>query len=516
MKMRFALPVALAVAAVAALPVAASADTIRVQGTTDTVDAGWVDDMLIPAYKQAHPEDTIQYTPVGTSKAIDNAKQGLADLVLTHAPTIEQQFVADGYSFEPFGRQLFYSDYVIVGPQSDPAGVLAKHRHDAVGALEDIAAAGGMGGADFLSRGDASGTNVQEQIMWALTGAGVAKHQTAANRAEPGATTNPPWYHKTNKGQAANLLEADACPAGTYPSGNCYTIVDRGTFNRQVNTGTVTKLKVVAEENAASAPGGENLLINPFSGYILNPAKIAAEHPTAPPVNTVAAKRLLDFLTSPAFQAKLLDFPSAVSPAFLPDAQPEAEAVSALPQTAKSGKRLRLDLRLVNQLPGAPVVNGLSVRLQKSTNGGKSYRNAGRSRKTDANGRVLLRPRISSDTRYRLQTAAFAALGCTGFTAGTADVGVIATGAPRVSRVRLKPTRLTLRTTERGTFRMKIARRTGSGLATVTTARKRKNGAGKVAFKFGSIGAGAYRVTIRARDREGNTRTVRVNRTVGA
>ena len=45
--------------------------------------------------------------------------------------------------------------------------------------------------------------------MWALTGAGVAKHQTAANRAEPGATTNPPWYHKTNKGQAANLLEAD-------------------------------------------------------------------------------------------------------------------------------------------------------------------------------------------------------------------------------------------------------------------------------------------------------------------
>src|SRR5690242_17810131 len=107
--MRFALPAALAVVATAALPVAASADTIRVQGTTDTVDAGWVDDMLIPAYMQAHPEDTIQYTPVGTSKAIDNAKQGLADLVLTHAPTVEQQFVADGYSFEAFGRQMFYS-----------------------------------------------------------------------------------------------------------------------------------------------------------------------------------------------------------------------------------------------------------------------------------------------------------------------------------------------------------------------------------------------------------------------
>jgi hypothetical protein len=155
------------------------------------------------------------------------------------------------------------------------------------------------------------------------------------------------------------------------------------------------------------------------------------------------------------------------------------------------------------------------VRLQKSTNAGKSYRNVGRGKKTDANGRVLLRPRISSDTRYRLKTAAFAALGYTGFTAGTADVGVIATGAPRVSKVRLKPTRLTLRTTERGTFRVKLARRTGSGLVTVKAARKRKNGAGKVAFKLGNIGAGAYRVTIKVRDREGNKRTVRVNRTVG-
>ncbi len=407
MRTRIAWPAALAVAAIAVLPVAATADTIRVQGTTDTVDAGWVDDMLVPAYKQAHPEDTIQYTPVGTSKAIDNAKQGLADLVLTHAPTVEQQFVADGYSFEAFGRQIFYSDYVIVGPQADPAGVLAKHPHDAAGALEDIAAAGDGGTADFLSRGDASGTNVQEQIMWALTGAGVAKHQTAANRAEPGATANPPWYHKTNKGQAANLLEADVCAAGTYPSGACYTLVDRGTFNRQVNSGTVTRLKIVAEKNTASAPGGENLLVNPFSAYILNPGKIAAEHPTAPAVNTAAAKRLLDFITSPAFQAKLLDFPTSIDPAFLPDAQPEAEAVSSLPQTAKSGKKLRLNLRVVNQLPGAPVVNGLRVRLQASTNGGKSYRNVGRSKPTDADGRVLLRPRIGCDTRYRLKTSAW-------------------------------------------------------------------------------------------------------------
>jgi hypothetical protein len=51
---------------------------------------------------------------------------------------------------------------------------------------------------------------------------------------------------------------------------------------------------------------------------------------------------------------------------------------------------------------------------------------------------------------------------------------------------------------------------------TVRTARKRSSGAGKVAFTFGNVGAGAYRVTIKARDREGNKRTVRVNRSLGA
>ena len=230
----------------------------------------------------------------------------------------------------------------------------------------------------------------------------------------------------------------------------------------------------------------------------------------------MAAKRLLDFITSPAFQARLLDFPTSIDPAFLPDAQPDAEPVSSLPATARSGARLRVNLNVLNRLPGAPVVSGMTVRLQASTNGGKSYRNVGRSKKTGADGHVLLRPRISSDTRYRLKTSSFAALGYTGFTAGTTDVGVIATGAPRLSRVRLRHTSLKLRTTERGTFRAKIARRTASGLVTVKQARKRKNGAGKVSFRFGDIGAGTFRITLKARDREGNKRTVRVIRTLGA
>ncbi|HET6449035.1 MAG TPA: substrate-binding domain-containing protein, partial [Conexibacter sp.] len=258
-----------------AIASAASADTIRVQSTTDTIDAGLVDGLLAPMYAQAQPGDTLQYVGVGTGRALDNARNGLADVVITHAPSLEQQFVADGFSLEPAGRAIFYSDYVIVGPRADPAGVAAVASHDAIGAFEAIARAGGGGTATFVSRGDNSGTNVQEQIMWGMT-SGVPIQRasnagTATNRFEPGSGSYPAWYVKSNKGQALNLQDADVCSAGTYPNGGCYTIVDRGTFNRLLNNGTVTNMAIVSQLNDANARGGKDLLINPFSVYVVNP-----------------------------------------------------------------------------------------------------------------------------------------------------------------------------------------------------------------------------------------------------
>src|ERR687885_680887 len=67
---------------------AAAADTIRVQSTTDTVDAGLVDGLLRPAYAQAQPGDTLAYTAVGTGRALGNPRAGLADVGITHAPSL--------------------------------------------------------------------------------------------------------------------------------------------------------------------------------------------------------------------------------------------------------------------------------------------------------------------------------------------------------------------------------------------------------------------------------------------
>src|SRR5262249_56636310 len=139
--------------------------------------------------------------------------------VLTHAPTQEDDFVKAGSSFEPFGRAIFYSDYVILGPANDPAGVLTGAPHDAAKAFELIAAAGDQGKANFVSRGDNSGTNTQEKIIWGLSN--VAKN--AKNEPGSGASANPGWYHKANLGQADTVRLTDQCP---FSNGGCYEMTD--------------------------------------------------------------------------------------------------------------------------------------------------------------------------------------------------------------------------------------------------------------------------------------------------
>lgn len=531
--------VALVATLTVGLPAAASADTIKVQSTTDTVDAGLVD-WMTPQFEAADPGDTLAYTAVGTGKALDNARAGLADVVITHAPSLEKLFVADGYSLLPAGRQIFYSDYVIVGPQSDPAQVATSSPHDAVGALQDIAAAGDTGTASFVSRGDNSGTNVQEQVMWKMTSgvtvqlAGNAKGDVT--RAEPGSGGSyPVWYVQTNKGQAANLQDADVCAVATYPNGGCYTMVDRGTFNRLLNAGTITHLKIVSQNNAATAPGGANLLINPFSAYIVNPDKV-------PGANVAAAKRFVDFLTSPAFQTAVNGFPTATDPAFRADAFPTATLTSALPASATAGTAIPLELALANKLPGTPAVSGMPVQLQQSTDGGTTWTDAGAPRSTDAAGKVALAPTLSATTAYRVKLAAFQATDWSMFTDSVQDLGVVtlATGGgvtplppakdhtpPKVTKVVLGPRKVALTVNEAGTVKIVVKQRLRKKVRshghvavrvvykTVKTITRKVAKPSRVTVSWKKpLAPGAYHVAVRATDRAHNSRVTTTAATI--
>lgn len=85
-------------------------------------------------------------------------ERGGADAVLVHDPIGESKFMAHGYGIDLYG--VIYDDWVIVGPDSDPAGI--RDLKDASKAFAQIARAGVL----FASRGDdAGGTSIVE-IGW--------------------------------------------------------------------------------------------------------------------------------------------------------------------------------------------------------------------------------------------------------------------------------------------------------------------------------------------------------------
>lgn len=355
---RSSIVLAMLLALLCATPSQAAEDVV-IQGTTDIRDAGLLDDVIVPGFEAAYPQYNLQYIAVGTGQALTNARNGQGDAVLTHAAPLEAQFVADGYSAEPYGRAIFYSDYVILGPQSDPAGVLSGAAHNAAHALELIAAAGGSGTANFVSRGDNSGTNVAEEQIWNRT-TGVTLCDVATGRKRPYSQTGPctggteqGWYHRAGLGQAQTVQLADQCP---FSGGNCYEMTDRGTFNRLVSTGAITNLKVVSDRNDAAAPGGKDLLVNSFHAYAVNPAKFSPGT-----IDQTGATAFLDFLTSRDFQSRLASYPNQSDPAFFASAAPTI--TGSLPAEVTAGQPLTISGSVSNNTPGTPALGSVGVQL---------------------------------------------------------------------------------------------------------------------------------------------------------
>src|SRR3972149_2609718 len=87
--------------------------------TTSTRDTG-----LLPYLLPRFTGDTgieVRYVAVGTGQALDTGRRGDVDVVMVHAPALENQFMADGQ-----GRcrnLIMYNRFVIVGPAGDPAGI---------------------------------------------------------------------------------------------------------------------------------------------------------------------------------------------------------------------------------------------------------------------------------------------------------------------------------------------------------------------------------------------------------
>jgi tungstate transport system substrate-binding protein len=318
-----------------------------VQSTTSVRDSGVLDQLITPEFEKRFPQYDLRFVAVGTGQAITNAMAGQGDVLIGHSPALEAQFVQGGFSREPIGRTVMWNDFVIVGPANDPAGILKAARNDAASAFEAIAAAGAAGQANFVSRGDNSGTNSKEKEIWGLTGV----PRTAAN--EPAGS--PPWYHKAGLGMADTLRLTQQCP---FPGGGCYTITDRGTLQQLTNNGAITALQTVMDNQSASARGGQNLMLNVYNVYAVNPAKF-------PNVNLQGALAFLDFMTSPQFQAALAKFPSAQRPGFFPAAFPQVKLSRTPSKRIRANRFLTLSGTISSTVPGADPLQGISLRLAR-------------------------------------------------------------------------------------------------------------------------------------------------------
>src|SRR2546425_6524664 len=236
--------------AAAAAPGPASR-TVILSTTTSTQDSGLLD-VLEPIYER-QTGLTLKTVSVGTGQALALAARGEADVVLVHAPPLERKYVEESKLTKR--RLVMVNDFIVVGPESDPARIRGEKR--AADALAKIAAAG----ARFVSRGDKSGTHVLEQSLWK----------------QAGVTPAAPWYIESGQGIGATLGLADDRRA--------YTLTDRATylaFSKRV------ALKPLVE--------GDRALFNVYSVMEVN---------SGPRVNAAGGKAFADFMLAPATQAAI-------------------------------------------------------------------------------------------------------------------------------------------------------------------------------------------------------------------
>ena len=127
-----------------------------VLATTTSVENSGLLDPLLREY------GPVRVVSVGSGIALDLLGRGDADVAMTHAPEREAAALRAHPTW--WYRKILYNDFVLVGPPEDPAAVRASV--DVIEAMRRIAASK----AQFISRGDSSGTHEREQQLWRLAG----------------------------------------------------------------------------------------------------------------------------------------------------------------------------------------------------------------------------------------------------------------------------------------------------------------------------------------------------------
>jgi tungstate transport system substrate-binding protein len=216
--------------------------------------------VLVPLFEQQSGY-SVKTVAVGTGAALTLGARGEADVVLVHAPASEVQWMQQGNGTERL--LVMHNDFLIVGPESDPAHI--KGDASALEGLRKIADAQ----APFVSRGDGSGTHQLELSLW---------QQVTIDPKGRG------WYVESGAGMGQTLTISDQKRA--------YTISDRATW--LAFTGRI-ELPIMVERDPR--------LLNVYHVMPVNPARFPNGQ-----INAAGGQAFAQFMVAPATQRVIGDF----------------------------------------------------------------------------------------------------------------------------------------------------------------------------------------------------------------
>lgn len=240
--------------------------TLRLATTTSTADSGLLD-AILPDFESKF-NASVEVIAVGTGQALELGANGDVDVVLVHSRSREDEFVANGGGVNRL--DVMYNDFVIVGPEDDPAGIAGLTTGKE--AFAQIAETK----AQFVSRGDDSGTHSKEKSIW------------KAASVEP--STDSGWYFSIGQGMGETLLFANEKLA--------YTLADRGTWLAQKEN--LPNLDVMVG-GASIDENSDKSLYNPYGVIPVNPEKHAG-------VNFELATQFAEWITSVETQKLIAEF----------------------------------------------------------------------------------------------------------------------------------------------------------------------------------------------------------------
>jgi tungstate transport system substrate-binding protein len=306
-----------------------SESTLLLATTTSTANSGLLD-FILPEFEEEF-NCIVKVTPVGTGQALEMGRRGDVDVLMVHAPTLEDAFVDEGYGTSQY--PVFYNYFVLVGPSNNPAGLTsADNSTEAMIKIFNSQ-------SNFVSRGDDSGTHTKEKELWNDAG---FDYETEID------IPNNNWYYSVSAGMGNTLIRANELQA--------YTLSDEGTF--WAFEGNLDLNIVLREE--------ENL-INPYSVIPVSPAKFSH-------VNYRLAVQFTNWITSEETQKNIGAYEKNGHQLFIPN-EVDSEPVDIPREETSDSERLvgitLLTLYIagcsttISSLIGIPIGTYLGLRKTK-------------------------------------------------------------------------------------------------------------------------------------------------------